>query len=273
MFTLFFGISMTFKYFPLLIFIPLLLLVEKRILHILKYAAIFLVPIAVEIGAFLPSPAFRAGVFGFYATNNLFQMSLATPFFTLELVVVIWIFVSALAFFKNLSEQDDIIKWSIYLANIVTFLIFGMSMWNPQWLLFAVPFWTLGAFLQKRFDVFMIIELLMMLFFTIFTVNFWWNHVDQDLFSLGVFGNLVGETINTFQTMRGIFKITDTNLIYSCFSGMLLVNAVFKHPSLCSDKISEPVDKYWPWLRVRFLLGVSIFIVPAFICFFAALRG
>jgi len=273
LFTLFFGISMTFKYFPLLLFIPLLLLVEKRILHIIKYAALFIVPLAAEIALFLPSPAFRTGVFGFYATNNLFQMTLNTPYFSLQIVVVLWIVVSAMAFFKDVSEKDDIVKWSLFYANLVTFLIFGLSMWNPQWLLFAVPFWTLGAFLQKRMDVFMVIEILLMLFFTLFTVNFWINHVDQDLFSLGIFRHLIAGKINNFQTMRGIFRYHDLNTIYSCFSGLLLVNAIFKHPSFTSKEIDAPVDHYWSWVRVRFLAGVSIFLLPACICLVSALMS
>jgi len=272
-FTLFFGISMTFKYFPLLIFIPLLLLVEKRILYIAKYAVLFIIPLALEIVLFLPSAAFRAGVFGFPASGYLFQMTLNTKYVSVELVVVLWILVSALAFFKDIKEQDDIVKWSLYYANIITFLIFGLSMWNPQWLLFAVPFWTLGAFIQKRFDIFMMVELLMMLFFTIFVVNFYADFIDQDLFSLGIFKHIIGERINNYLTMRDIYKIGDNNLVFSCFSGLLLVNTLFKHPSLCAEKISKPVDKDWPWVRVRFLLGVSIFLVPAFICFFSALRG
>ena len=198
-------------------------------------------------------------------------MTLNTPFFGLEIIVVLFILVSGMAFFKDVKEQDDIVKWSLYYTNLVTFLVFGLSMWNPQWLLIAVPFWTLGAFIHKRFDAFMMIEILMMLFFTLFTVNFWINHVDQNLFCLGIFKHIVADKINNYQTMRGIYQIHDLNLIYSCFSGLLLVSAVFKHPSFCSDKISDSVDKYWPWVRVRFLLGISIFLVPAFICFFTAL--
>jgi hypothetical protein len=272
-FALFFGIAMTFKYFPLLIFIPLLLLVEKRIIHILKYVALFMIPLAAVILVYVSSDAFRIGVFGFYATNNLFQMTLNTPYFSLQLVVVLWIAVSAFAFFKDVTEQSDIVKWSLYYANIATFLIFGLSMWNPQWLLFAVPFWTLGAFIQKRLDIYMVIDILLMGAFTLFTVNYWIDHVDQDLFSLGIFKHIVGDNINRFLTMRGIFLYHNLNTIYSVFSGLLLASALCKHPKNASDDISASVDQHWPWVRVRFLLGVSIFLVPAFICFFVTLAA
>lgn len=271
-FAIFFGISLTFKYFPLLIFIPLLLLVEKRILQILKYVIIALIPLVVEIIPYLSSPLFKAGVGGFGAVGYIFQVSFTTSCFTISVVAVAWLLLAGYAYFHQVTENDEIIKWSIYYSNLVTFLIFGLSMWHPQWLVLAVPFWVLGAFLTKKFDIFIVLELVLMLFFVLFTVNNWPNHVDQQLFNLGVFRSLLtGHPF--YHTIRGIYPLRDISLIYSAFSGVLLVYTVFKHPKYMTEKISEPVDHFWGWVRLRVVAGISFFIVPAFVCFFIALSS
>lgn len=272
-FSIFFGISLTFKYFPLLIFIPMLLLVEKRVWHIIKYGIVVMIPIALEILTYLPSPAFKSGVFGFGATSYIFQVSLDTPFFSLSLFLLLWILLSAAAYFKDVSNADDLVKWSLFYSNIVTFLIFGLSMWHPQWLLFAVPFWVLGAFITKKFDTFMIIEFLMMSLFILFTVNFWIDHVDQNLFNLGIFGNLLAGRINQNLTIREIYQFQNRNAFFSLFSGVLLVYVLFKHPKFCAEKISEPITRFWGLVRFRFVAGLAVFLVPAFICFGVALNS
>jgi len=272
-FSIFFGISLTFKYFPLMVFIPLLLLCEKRILHIIKYCLIVILPLALEILVYYPSSAFRSGVFGFGASGYIFSVAFTTQYFSISVFIVLWIVLAAAAYFQDALTDAAVLKWSLFYGNIVTFLLFGLSMWHPQWLLFAVPFWILGSFISKKFDIFMILETLMMLFFILFTVNFWINHVDQQMFSWGIFRGLLDGRINSFMTIREIYRIHDINLLYSILSGLLLVNAIFKHPKFCSEIVSEPVDQHWGWTRFRFLGGISIFLVPAFICFFIALKS
>ena len=272
-FTLFFGISLTFKYFSLLIYIPMLLMAEKRIWHIVKHMILVVIPIAIEILLYLPSEGFRSGVFGFGATSYIFQASLDTQFFSISLFLVFWIVVCGVAYFMDPEQQADFVKWTIFLTNVVTFLIFGMSMWHPQWLLFAVPFWVLGSFLNKKFGIFMILDIILMGFFVLFTVNFWINHVDQNLFSLGIFGDLLAGRINQKLTIRQFYHIQNLSGFYSMFSGFLLVSVIFRHPKFCAEKISEPIEKFWGWSRLRFVGGLAIFLVPAFTCFVVALQA
>lgn len=271
-FAIFTGISLTFKYFPLFVFIPLLFLVEKRIIQLIKYLVIVLLPVAVEILVYLPSAGFRSGVFGFGAINNIFDASIAGRFYSLRIFIILWIAIAAWAYFNEVKDDSDIAKWSFYYANMIMFLLFGISIWHPQWLLLAVPFWVISTFMNKKFDTFMIIDILMMLFFTVYTVNFWPDHVDQDLFSLGIFKHLIQGRINSVLTMRAIFRFQDLSFFYSAFSALVLVQALFKHPKYCTRLLSEPVDQFWPVVRIRFITGLSIFIVPAYICLYMTLR-
>ncbi len=72
-------------------------------------------------------------------------------------------------------------------------------------------------------------------------------------------------------TMRALYKITDMNLIMSMFSGLMLIMAIFKHPKQCLRDVSTNIGNAIGWIRTRFLLGVGIFVIPAFICLFVSL--
>jgi len=272
-FLLFFGISFTFKYFPLFLFVPMLFLKEKNYFKLIKSFIIASIPLAIEIILYIKSPAFKTGVFGFGAKNYIFDASIDTSFFSASIVIIFWVVICAWAFFTKLETNQDTVKWVVFFNNIIAFLIFGLSMWHPQWLLFSVPFMVIGTMINKKIDVFLIIDIILMLLFTIFTVNFWINHVDQNLFTHGIFKNLITNRIDIGLTMRDIFIIHDNNLIYSFFSGLLLVNAIFKHPKFSSDDFKDNIDKHWNLIRARFIIGVSIFVIPAYICLFVALNS
>ena len=269
-----FGISITFKYFSLVVFIPLLLLYEKRIWHIVKYLAIAAIPMAAEILLYAPSAGFRSGVFGFGATGYIFLTSFSTIYFSLSIFIVAWIVLAAAAYFTNVDGDVSLAKWAIFYLNFTVFLIFGLSMWHPQWLLFAVPFWVLGAFMNKKFDIFMIIQFLIMVFYILFTVNFWTDYIDQNMLAWGIFGDLLGGRIDTNLSVRAIYKIQDRNMFYSIMSGLLLVSAIFKHPKYSLDDFSEPIDRSkWGWTRFQFWGGMGFFLLPCAACFVVALHS
>lgn len=274
LFTVFMGIAVTFKYFPVLIFIPLLMLVEKDVFKIIKYTILLMLPLVLEVVMYLPSEAFRYGIFEFGATSYMFYAAINLSLFSLRIVIVLWILLAAFAYFTELKDDFSIIKWSVFFANIVTFLSFGLSMWHPQWLLFAVPFWILGTILSKKFDVFMIIEFMMMVFFILFTVNFFPNNVDQNMLNYGIFRSLIVGDINLNWTMASLYVFSQPDIIYTVFSSLLLVYVLFKHPKY---QIEKPEDfelstQSLHFMRIRFVLGVSFFIIPAFIILILNLR-
>ena len=268
-FSILFGIAITFKYFALLIFIPLLLLREKNILKILKNAVIAAVPFVLEVLLYFRSPAFKNGVFGFGAKNYIFDAGFKTTATNISIVVVLWIAVAFWAFFTDVETKEDTLKWSLYFCNIVVFLIFGLSMWHPQWLIFAVPFMVMSSMINKKLDIFMLLDIVLMLFFTIFTVNFWINHVDQALMLNGIFKKIISSNLGVTVSMRSLFVIQDKDLIFSFITGLFLVNAIFKHPKYDIVECNPSIDKHLNIIRARFIIGVAIWVVPSLICWLA----
>lgn len=134
-FILFFSIAITFKYFALLIFIPLLLLREKKIEKVVTSSFFVMLVFLLEVGFYIHSAAFRNGVFGFGAARYIFNASIDLAFTQIKIFLLGWVLTCAWAYFKETENKTDEIKWALYFCSIVVFLSFGLSMWHPQWLI------------------------------------------------------------------------------------------------------------------------------------------
>lgn len=270
LFVLFFALSLPFKYYSLLIFVPMLLLKEKNFFKILRDMVCVTWCYVLEFVIYFHSPLFREYVLGFGPTGYVYQAGIDTGAAHLSLVLMLFCFICAWAYFTNPKTRSELSQWTFYFSCLVVAVIFGLSQWHPQWLLFAVPFWVLSAFLHKDTKIFMVLDIFMMLVYIIYTVNIWPDHVDQELFSWGIFGDYIYRYIGTKLTMREIFVITDMDMVGSLFTTLMIVVALFKHPKYCSANVSNSVDSCMSWIRARFVGGLAIFLVPAIACFIVA---
>lgn len=270
-FVFFFSMSIPFKYFSFLIFLPLLLLRQKNVWKVIASCIGVAIPYLIEILIYLPSEIFREYVFGFTPAGYIFAASIDTGYFKISWVVLVFSMTCAWAYFTNVKELTEWAQWAFFLCSVCMFAAFGLSMWHPQWLLMGMPFFLLSAFMNRDTKIFMILDILLMLFLVIFTVNLWSDRVDQFLFSLGIFKHLMRDyNVGTKLSMRQIFGVTDMDFVMSAFSALLLASAVFKHPRFCVRDLSANVDHCMGWIRTRFLVGVSIFVIPAFLCLIVA---
>lgn len=272
LFILFFALSVPFKYFSLLVFLPLLLLKEKNVWKIIRSVVLVAIPYVLELVIYYPSEVFREYVLGFGATGYIFEATIRIGEYNVSYSVIIFALVCAWAYFTNVQGRTEWAEWAFFLVGISIFVAFGISRWHPQWLLMGMPFFLISAFMHKDTKIWMILDILLMLVFSIYVVNYWKDRVDQFLMSNGIFKNIYAEYyVGAKLTMRAIYKITDMNLIMSMFTGLMLIMTVFKHPKNCLRDISTNVDNCMGWIRTRFLAGVGIFVIPAFICLLVAL--
>lgn len=272
LFILFFAFSIPFKYFSLLVFLPLLLLKEKNVWKVIRSCILVAIPYIVEILIYLPSDIFRDYVFGFGPSGYIFTAVIDTGYFKISWVFLVFALVCAWAYFQKVNGKTEWAQWAFFLCTLVMFACFGLSMWHPQWLLMGMPFFVISAFMHKDTKIFMILDILIMVFFVLFTVNFWDDRVDQFLFSLGIFENVMRDyNVGTKLNMRDLLRFKDKDFIMSAFSSLLLISAVFKHPKFLLRDLSTSIDHCMGWIRARFVIGVSIFVVPAFITLIVAL--
>jgi len=272
-FVLFFGIAITFKFFALFFFLPLLFLKEKSYKKLVVFCVGLLLPLVLMYLPFLNSETFDSVILrvGFNPANYMGALGFNIYFHVnLSVFVLLFVVCSAWAFFTNPKDKDDEVKWMFFFTAVTVFLCFGLSMWSPQWILLSVPFLVISTFINKKPDVFLILDILLMFFFVTFVIYLWQLQIDETLLETGILRNMTNATPWPL-SMRDIIPIKDTSLMYSAFSVILLINAVFKHPKFCTEKLNEEIEPVWNLIRIRFIAGVSIFIIPAVICLVAML--
>ena len=261
-FILFFGISLTFKYFTLFVFIILLLQKEKNIFRIIKSCILVLIPILIEILIYITDPAFRSGVLGFGATGYILGLIINSNYIiNIKVLLLFWIVLCAYIYLNESKYSSE--KNIFHYLTLFSFMIFGLSLWHPQWVIFITPFLVLSTVINKKYNFFIFIDIALMFSFVWFIVNQWAGHVDSYLLRSGIFRN-IAHPLYSKLLMKNFF--IDKNFIsFTFFSGILLVNAIFKHPKFAMDNITDNISDSIPLMRLRFIVGIMIFVIPAFL--------
>jgi hypothetical protein len=275
LFIIFFAVSMTFKYFPLFIFAPLLLLAEKRPLYIIRAFVILAVPFAAETLPYLGSQGFMSTAMSFSVAGRIFSAGFqADPSVSASVFIIAFFFICSLAYMKEPRDDKELFHWAVYTAMFSSCFMFAFMMWHPQWLIIATPFLAIMTFMDKKPEFFILFDMLVMVPFVAFTVIHYQANADQALLSSGIFGSLRRDLTDPMTTifMKKFFVLGDASIFYSMVSAYFLINVIFRFPGGRFDAWQEnfspaAVEGSWNSVRVRFFAGVMIFIVPALLSF------
>lgn len=280
-FVFWFGWAITFKYTALIFFLPLLFLRWKNIWKIIVSGIGVVAPTLFEFILYLGSPTFRDYAFGIGSkgdtpTNYIFNAGIDTGFywsaFSYEISLVILVFgvICGLAYFTNARNEKEMIKWAFFLECLVVFDIFGLSKWHPQWLLLAIPFWVISAFINKNTKIFMIVDIILMAVYVVFVVQMFPNNVDQDILNHGILASTFSNgVVGNEMMMKDTIGLVGPQIPLSLISTIMLVYGLFKHPKYCVENFNEPTDYCMGWIRTRMIVGVFIFVAPAMLSLWA----
>jgi len=268
LFSLYFGISITFKYFPALAFIPLLLLFEKNLLKIVGYTAVCAVPAAIEVFLYKDSPMFR----------NVFLMGPGGKLFTTVIGLVhvyplIWSVATGFAYWLDVRERrDEFNYWVFYIPLLVLAPMFMLIDWYPQWFMILTPFLAMTTLYHKnKTGFFNIVEYTGYYCYIAYIVHFFHTQVDTFMFLQGGMGvyNLVELSA---RAMKDLFPFNERSWSYTAISAALLVHLLFKFPFRHFMPQHKPESHLKPeeidpnHLRIRLFVGVMFFVIPAVLC-------
>ena len=267
-----FAIAVTCKYFALLFFVPMLLMKEKKVIRLiidmLGFGSLFII----EVLVYAHSYAFRDGVFGFGATGFIMNVSYNNGFFNVSIVPILWVLICGICYFVKFPE-DKKDEWMLFLLNMVVFIVFGLSFWNPQWLLLAVPYWTFAVAKSRHFKIYILLDLMLYGVFVIFITSFWVNAVDQHLFSAGVFGPYWDPYLNGPYNMAALLRNPDSKMAFTIFVSILLTYTVFLMPKYLLKDSEVSLEGYkWP-MRIRCVLGVAGFVSLALVAVYLSSKA
>lgn len=260
---LFFGLSLTFKYFPAFIFLPCLLAFEKRVSRVALSCLIVIAPVALIELVYHRSASYQELVHGFYAVELVYSALVYVGGLGVYLLFAAFTVLCGIAYFTDVS-QDAQLRKAAYLwlaASIIPFLLF---FWSPQWLILAAPPIALTSMLSHRFGMYSKLDLFGMFMFIAYVSIMFSLNVDTAIIKtewLGIgldYSFLLGELFDWFGTHSA-------SVFLSGFTGYLILQLVLKFKHMVVDVPNDapsPIVHYG-YVRRYFYLGLLIFALPA----------
>lgn len=270
-FALFFSVAISFKYFALAIYLPLILMVEKNPLIIIKWLTLGLMLVIFQHLIYWHSDAFTGNIFklvylkiaGDQGSNLSWKMP---ALYLMALYGLGCLYV----YFKTYSEEYIWIRDVVFVPIVAYGLMFGSVLWHPQWMLIATPFYALAYFYIRHIKIFVIVDLFAMLAYIWLCVNIWPRNVDVTMLSDGILSaffpnNLIGGAAflsNEFvKPMRLFFSFY---FLFPFF--LLLFERLRSNPT-----ITQPISPTLFFLR--FLVGNSMFLLLALLSLLLTLNA
>jgi hypothetical protein len=266
-FSLCFSLAISFKMFPLVIFIPLLLLVEKRLLHMLKYGLVALAATLLQIALYYNNSAFRSSFFT-VASGRLsfledFHLSVVnrSPY-----LIIILTIICIYAYVKEVDLDSEQYKTAINLSLLSYAVLFATVFWHPQWLLMIVPFFALSYLYIKGASKFFLIDIAGMFAFIYIVVNQWEHNVDNSMLSNGLLRSFFQYIpLSTSQLFVPRFSYIFMGIFFVYLFSPLLIQ-LFEANNRINRNVVEDINTSNNYLRARFYAGVAIFVIPALFC-------
>ena len=267
LFILFFAVAISLKYFAAILFLPLVLMIEKRPLHILSMLMLGLFLTFIQVILYWESPIFKDEIFNLVLhkvipsageTINLSKLALKISLPIIYLGTCFHIFLKV---FKSETEWH---KNAVFMSIFSYALLFFGITWHPQWCIIIMPFIMLSyVFIQNK-RLLSILEVIGMLSFTWYVINFWELNVDVAMMNNSVLKNFLPQALiinsDLFHGGRSFFRFI-FNLYL--FSPLLLLYYEAKKTSLIRTAIPSQA-----LIINRLLIGVGFLVLSSFICIF-----
>jgi hypothetical protein len=264
-----FSIAISFKYFALIIYFPLILIMEKRILHIAKYMLIGILATAVQVAIYWKSEVFRGEIFSLALSRVSGVYYAGLSFFNPTKYIIALYLLGCLYLYLKKFDVEFEWKRAVVLVPIAAYgLMFSAVAWYPQWIIIVMPFFALAYAYIRNKKLFAYANLLGMLAFIWICVNNWPHNVDVAMIQHGVLRELIPLPpliISDFMRLR-MFPIFRLIFYVFLFSPILII------------LIETIAGQYWRrkeiggrLVFVIFFAGISFFLIPALVCTFIPL--
>ena len=264
------AFAITFKMFALFIFVPLILLFEKRILHIIKHLAIGISLNFLSGLMFINSKGYKdALAFSDDIKDRLFMNGISTQLGMISFFTCAMILLCVFAYVKKCDDDDEFNSYALYISFAAFAALFAFILWHPQWVIYVVPFMILAMLLFSSTNISLILQTFMFVGYIGVTVMSYTNNVDANLFSLGAFKDIYAQKapISLTSLFASFFGGSSQNLYFSIFAGSLIAMALLYLPMYKKAESMLVTKKYDVGDRLFILarpISICLFVVPAF---------
>lgn len=259
LFSITMGVAMVFKFFPLLLFLPLLVLVEKRPLHILLHGAM-------SLWLYIPTALlFRGrtgdmGVFTNMMIDEVFSAQLPGGIAPIPVFLTIYAVFLVGCYLKS-SSINDAIKLMPWFGLFVYGSLFLFTRWHPQWLLLIVPFWILSTLQQKNQIPWYYVTILLFAGYWLCSAINYPKHFETGLLNNGAFRKLITLLPVQRNPVSFYFELIPhmNQLIPVLFYAPLLAAILFQFP-VGNTSLGDKLSNNWSQQELNHSQGKSYLI-------------
>jgi|GEM_PF-2846113 len=270
-----FGLAITFKSFALFVFIPLLLLREKRILACIWKLLLSLIPLAICYGLFIGSDRFLTASSDFLPgfVQKVFDKTIPGGNAPIPIFITGWIALCIWAYMQNVeSEARDLAVYSAWMGSVAYGLLTSFVYCHPQWIVILVPFIALILGLNwGKIKINMILELVGTVTLSFYYIlHFAWVYCYQGSLSfvaLRGLGIQKNEEISLASLFHNTFSFTFDPAIFGVFVIAMIALAFINYPKKsnkeCQNELLSHMD--YGLIIVRLLVIPALWIADLFI--------
>lgn len=193
-----FALAIPFKFYIVFILIPLILLFEKRIFHIIKLVLISSWSTILERLLVINDPYYKISKdfiyksYGFMERIYQFGINMQNgPVFILGIVLV----VACIFAYRQKYDKSIISPFSYYIPFIINASLIFFIYWHPQWMILLIPFIVINTFMNPDFKLSVYLQYFMLLFYFCVTFMIFINNVDQSMVNNGILPLITGKTL------------------------------------------------------------------------------
>lgn len=275
-FILFFAIAISFKQFPLFVFVPLLLLYEKNIVKIVL-KIVSALSFTVLVG--LPFPQNTEAMEVKAQIRERFMESflgVKAPLFNSDVPIIVILIgvICIFCYLKKIETEDEWKDYSIFIPALVMFVLLISFDSNPYWFVHMAPFFAiLLVYNAKKYNLLIMFEMIgvICLILAQYGANYW---VFEPYYGRGMmleklFGN--PEKLLTMQTASAYLRLDEFSGVL--FAGFVLCMATvlyLSRPKYCVRDSEIVIRKY---AVLRLVLNAAVSYLPVFLYIASCLFG
>jgi len=270
------SMAISLKLFPLFIFIPLILMIEKRIIHIVKYLLIGISTTAFSNLLFIGSKGFAtAKEFTTDMVERFFVSGFQTAHGTISFFLLIVIFACVICYIKTFDKKNEkeFQYYVVYICLLIYSSFYIFILWHPQWVILLVPFWILSMFMFENIKVSYILSVFLGIGYIFNTVIFFPGNVDESMINQGILPQLFNHYVPLDGGIRNILaksNYASIDMFMTIFGAVLIINLIMKFPTKKRlDSYKKGINEKMP--EKGYILGlvasILLFILPAIYLF------
>lgn len=156
MFLFWFAVAVTFKMFALFVFVPLVLLREKRLIRviitIIEGGSLLLFFKIFQKLYFIPSQVGEEYLSGHFS-GYVFQSQIGFAYGGVSIFFLAFLLVCMYCYFRKKPNEQEMGRWAIYVSFLGLAVFFITSLTHPQWSLLLLPFSVLMICCENEQDM------------------------------------------------------------------------------------------------------------------------